>query len=270
MLASLCRLERPDALLLDLPCYEADVFDTLRGTGIPLICIDDWGGPIAADLVINGTVIDAYHRYPNLPAGATALTGGAYTLIRPDFGRTTWTDLDDAGIVIVVGSGQRARDWAHLLLDGDRTGWGPVTMIVGSVFPRRAAFAAAAALRGIDVRGGLDAAALAACLSQAAVTLITGGMVVYEAMAVGVPAVVFPQLDNMIVEAGFLSAAGCILDLGFDAGMSPPVIGRTIDALLADRNLRREMSRRQRAMVDGKGMERAASAISRFLAEPRP
>lgn len=269
-LVELCRSERPDALLFDLPRYEMDLFDALRDTGVPSICVDDWGGEVAADLVINGTVIDAYHRYPRVADTATILAGGRYTLIRPAFGQTPWSDPDDAGLVIVIGSGERARDWAHLLLDGDRAGWGPLTMIVGNAFPSRADFTASAARRGIEVRSGLDAARLAACLSRAALSLITGGMVVYEAMAVGVPAVVFPQLDNLVVEAEFLAAAGCIADLGPEGGMSWPVVSRTVSALLADRERRREMSRRQRAMVDGRGMERAAQAISRFLAERRP
>ncbi|HMA50113.1 MAG TPA: hypothetical protein VKP60_10195 [Magnetospirillaceae bacterium] len=269
-LAALCRTERPDAILLDLPRYEPDLFVALRGTGIPVICIDDWGGCVEADLVINGTVIDAYHQYPRLPAGAEALTGGAYTLIRPAFGQTSWTDPDTARTVIVIGSGDRARDWAHLLIEDDHAGWGPVTMIVGNAFRERAAFAESAARRGVELRGGLDAATLAFCLSQATVALITGGMVVYEAMAVGVPSVVFPQLDNLVIEAEFLSAAGCILDLGFEGGMSMPDVATSVDTLLSDRSLRRTMSRKQNALVDGKGMERAARAISQFLAEWRP
>ena len=269
-LIELCRSERPDALLLDLPRYGTTLFDAVRETGVPSICIDDWGGEVAADLVINGTVIDAYHHYPRVPADATVLAGGAYTLIRPAFGQTPWTDPDETSLVIVIGSGERARDWAHLLLDGDRAGWGPVTMIVGSAFPDRADFTASAARRGIELRSGLDAASLASCLSQASLALITGGMVVYEALAVGVPAVVFPQLDNLVIEAEFLSTAGCIVDLGYEGGMSLPTVSKSVSALLSDRDRRREMSRRQRAMVDGRGMERAAQAISRFLVERRP
>lgn len=264
-LAALCRGEKPDALLFDLPSYQPALFDAAGG--IPTICVDDWGGPMPADLAINGTVIGAYHHYPQ---AGRVLAGGAYTLIRPAFGDTPWSDPAEASVVGVIGSGERARDWAHLLLDADRAGWGPTTLIVGNAFPDRAGFAAAAVKRGIEVRHGLDAASMASCLARSMVALITGGMVVYEALAVGVPAVVFPQLDNMLVETEFLSGAGCIVDLGFQGGMSRPAVSQAVSALIADRTQRREMSRRQTAMVDGKGLERAAQAVSRFLAGDTP
>lgn len=264
--ASLCRRERPDAVLVDLPRYDAEFFKNLRRAGAPIICIDDWGGDVDADLVINGTVIDGYHHYPLLSSGAV-LSGGDYTLIRPQFGRTPWKDPVQPGVVVIVGSGERATEWAWRLLDIDRSGWGRTSMIVGGAFPDREEFASQAAARQIGFHHGLSGDELANRLSEATLTLITGGMVVYEAMAVGVPSVVFPQLRNLVVEAEFLSGLGCIEDLGFEGGMDPARVSASVSGLLADSGRRKQMSKRQRSLIDGRGMERAAKAISRFLQE---
>lgn len=266
-LTAICEAERPDAILLDLPRYPPSLFAELRAIGLPLVCIDDWGGGIDADIIINGTVLDEYHRYSDVRPDATLLLGGAYTLVRPAFGGNPWVDPPSPSVTIVIGSGERASAWAYRLLGPgiERCAWGAVTMVVGAAFPERDRLAAIATAGGVFLRHGLTAQALADLLSASSVALITGGMIVYEALAVGVPAVVFPQLENLIAEANFLADLGCIEDLGFDGGMVPINVETSVLSLLADRPRRIDMSARQRSLIDGRGMERAALAISRFL-----
>jgi spore coat polysaccharide biosynthesis predicted glycosyltransferase SpsG len=266
-LAAICAAERPDAVLLDIPRYPPGLFEELRAIGLPLICIDDMGGAVDADLIINGTILDDYHRYPNVRSNATLLLGCAYALIRPAFGHTPWRAPSTPGVAIVVGSGERAREWAYLLLSSgiDRSVWGNVTMVVGAAFPDRDAIAELAVAEHVALRQDLDSQALADLLSRTSVALITGGMIVYEAMAVGVPAVVFPQLENLIPEARFLAGQGCIADLGFGGGMIPAKVQASVGSLLADRARLEAMSHRQRKLIDGRGMERVGLAISQFL-----
>jgi len=57
-----------------------------------VIALDDEGGELMADLVINGTVPDNYHFYPALRPGGKALTGPFYTLLHAAFGATPWRD----------------------------------------------------------------------------------------------------------------------------------------------------------------------------------
>ncbi len=266
-LAEICREQAADAVLLDIPHYPPGLFAELRRTGLPLICIDDMGGAIDADLVINGTVLQDYHSYPQVPAGSTLLLGPRYALIRLDFGRIRWAPPLRPNVLIVVGSGERAREWAYwLVTEGvDGTAWGSVTMVVGAAFPDFDVIAELGAQCGISLRCGLDAGALAHLLANASVALITGGMIVYEALAVGVPAVVFPLLANMLPEARWLAERGCILGLGGEGGMEAPTVRSAVGHLLSDHRAAEDMSRRQRSLVDGGGMERAARAIARLL-----
>ena len=66
---------RPDAVLMDLPSYPVSFWQHCRTAEIPVIVIDDWGGPIAADLIVNGTVLAAYHRYPAMSDSRRLLCG---------------------------------------------------------------------------------------------------------------------------------------------------------------------------------------------------
>ena len=267
--AALCEAERPDAVLIDLPAYPAGLFATLRRQSIPILCIDDVGGEVDADLIVNGTVLDQYHHYPPVPPGGVRLIGGAYTLVRPAFGASPWTAPSRPAVAIVIGSGDRARDWAFRLLSPelDRRDWGSVTMVVGAAFRDRERLAEAVREAGVVLRHGLAAPELAGLLASASVALITGGMIVYEALAVGVPMVVFPQIENLIPEAAFLAAGGMIEDLGFGGGMKLDMVQAAIAGLTGDPARQQDMSRRQRSLIDGKGMERVAAAISHFLRE---
>lgn len=263
---------RPDAILIDVPRYEPGLWRALRMAGGPVIAIDDYGGAVEADLIINGTVLDAFHRYTDLPSGARVLAGPRHTLIRPEFGATPWRDPATNSVAIVVGSAERARAWAFMLSGPgiDRSGWGEVTMVVGGAFADAGGLARACAAAGIALRQGLAAAAMAGLLANSAVALITGGMVVYEALAVGVPAVVFPQVENLVQEAAWFADHGCIRDLGYEGGMEPERVSGEVRALLDDRAARRAMSARARAIVDGRGMRRAADAIDALLAKVAP
>lgn len=261
---------RPDLILVDHPQPGYGFWSKLNmnAKGIPIVVIDDVGGEVDADLIINGTVLDQYHRYPMLRSQAKLLTGREYSLIRPVFGNISWRDFPDPSVIIVVGSGDRARDWALYLMSGkiDLSGWGKVKMIVGQAFPDMAKLRHDCDALGVSLESGVSGDGMAGALSQSSVALITGGMIVYEALAVGVPAVVFPQMENLIPEARWFAERGCILDLGYEGGMDGNLISEAVGRLLSSSSARVAMSKAQRATIDGHGMVRAAQAIDGALA----
>jgi spore coat polysaccharide biosynthesis predicted glycosyltransferase SpsG len=247
--------------------------------GAVVAVIDDEGGDLDADLVVNGTVLEAYHRYSGLPARAQVLAGPRHTLLRPVFGRSRWPAAGagpgvgrEAGVLMVVGSGAGAADWARFLASEvlDRTGWGRSRLVVGAAFPDRAALVSAGDAAGIQVLVGQSGAELAALLASAPVALITGGMIVYEALAVGVPAVVYPQIPNLLPEARWLAGRGCIHDLGAGGGFDAAAVRGAVNTLLGDRAAAAGMSRRQRRLIDGGGAGRMAAALLALVAGAPP
>ena len=264
-LADLVARESPDLVLVDLPHLPESGWRALRGAGRPVAAVDDEGGAVVADLVINGTVLDRYHHYPALPPGARLLCGADYTLLRPAFGQTAWEAGAARGVVAVAGGGA----WADLLAGPtlDRAGGGPVRLVVGPACPGVEALAARAARHGVVLRQGLSPSALAGALARARVALVTGGMVLYEAMAVGVPAVVFPQMPNLPPEADWFAARGAVRTLGDEGGMDEARLAAEVTALLGDEAAARAQSRAARALVDGRGLARAALALGTLLTE---
>lgn len=260
-----------DAVVVDLPRPAPGLWEQLRRTERPVIAVDDYGGAIAADLIVNGTVLPEYHRYPSRSIRGRVLVGPRYILIRPEFGKTRWTKPRHRSVAIVIGSGRRAHDWAFKLASSslNRSGWGRVTMVVGTAFPKLELLSRACSKAGIILRHGLPANALSTLFARSSVGLITGGMVVYEALAVGVPAVIFPQMTNLVREANWFKAQRCARIIGFHQGFDMDYVGREVTALLHDEVLAQRMSTRARKVIDGRGTTRAASAIVELLQPAR-
>lgn len=257
----------PDLVLVDQPHLDANFWRKLHSLNLaPVVAIDDEGGAVQADLVINGTVIDTYHHYPVLAVESTKLLGSRYALLRPDFMATPWRDPVDGPVLAVIGSGERARRWAFSLAEA-LTVPAPLMMVVGAGFPDPEALSAICAARGIGLLHGLSGTALAAALANARVALITGGMIVYEALAVGVPSVVFPQESNLLPEIAWFAARGSLVDMGYLDGEDPAQVATAVVALLDDPTRRRVMSMVQRSLVDGAGIVRVAAAINQLLVD---
>ena len=265
---------RPDLILVDHPRPGHGFWHGLRASAgdITVVSIDDEGGEVDADLVINGTVLDQYHHYPLLRPQARSLLGREYALIRPVFGATPWRNPCESSVVIVVGSADRARDWALQLVSGkvDLSSWGKVRMIVGRAFPDMSRLQHDCDALGVSLESGLSGERMAEALSQASVALITGGMIVYEALAVGVPAIVYPQIGNLVPEARWFAQRGCIADLGYEGGTNSGVVSEMVGRLLASSSERLAMSSAQRATIDGRGMLRVAKEIDGLLADSGP
>jgi spore coat polysaccharide biosynthesis predicted glycosyltransferase SpsG len=258
---------RPDAILVDLPRRARFPWHDVRKLGVPLIAIDDEGGEVEADLIVNGTVPEEYHQYNRASPATRYLIGPRYTLIRPAFANSPWHAPSGRHVLIIAGSGERATAWARKLVDGGLADLERDTarLVVGASFPDVDSLRNHAREQKIEIFQGLDAARLANLMAQSSVAVLTGGMVVFEALAVGVPVIVFPQIDNAVPAMRSLAAHGCVCDLGYDGGLSMENVRCAIEQLLSDSRAAASQSAAGRAIVDGQGSKRVATVIDEML-----
>lgn len=257
---------QPDLFLCDHPNAPAHIYDVVReGCDVPCVAIDDKGGHVGADLIVNGTVIEELQRYEDLRPNAQLLAGPAYTLVRDEFRRNPWKPPQKRVLTIIVGSGQRAADWAMVLASGGAEfSVDQVIMIVSGSFPAFAELQPRCAERSITLRHGLTAAEMAAALAETTVALTTGGMIVYECVAAGVPAVVFPQEENLVEECAWLHEHGCVVSLGRE-GTSRGLVESACRGVLTNNAKQRALSEASRATIDGRGMLRVVQAIGQLV-----
>lgn len=261
---------RPDALLVDLPARSDRPWHRFRQAGVPIIAIDDEGGDIDADMIVNGTAYDEFHHYRRRSSEPRYLIGPSYALIRPQFAASPWRNPQARRLAVIIGSGERARTWAIELANNglDGIALDSIDLVVGASFSDPDALRRGLEMRGIAVNAhqGLDARRLADLMANSTIALMTGGMIVYEALAVGLPAVVFPNVANLIPEVNWFATRGYVRDLGYEAAMDMECVRTNLVSLLSDRDAAVAQSVAGRRLVDGLGMQRVAKAIDELLA----
>jgi spore coat polysaccharide biosynthesis predicted glycosyltransferase SpsG len=97
-----------------------------------------------------------------------------------------------------------------------------------------------------------------------------GGQTVYELAATGTPMVATGLAANQMPSVDAMRAAGALAYAGdvHDAALGPGLVA-TLAALAADPERRADMSRRGRALVDGRGAPRVARALLDLIGRRR-
>jgi spore coat polysaccharide biosynthesis predicted glycosyltransferase SpsG len=269
-----------------------------RRHGVAVASVHDLGiAPIASDLAIDGSIVSPRRHWP----AAHALLGPRYAALDADIAglrayRAARVDTASAHkteampfaeeqprIVISLGGGHRAglswrigRELAMAFAD--------VQVIVAAGF--------SSATRGArgkkDTRGAASASPcvlpnlrplrapewLRLELARATVAIVAGGVTLYEAAALGVPAVavaVVPAQRPTIagfVRVGAASAAGEASDPSADVADMIARVMRRVTRLLDDARMRERMTMAGCAVVDGQGSQRVALALERLIARP--
>ncbi len=260
-----------------------------NGQAVAVASVHDLGiAPIATDLAIDGSIVSLRRHWP----ATQALLGSRYAVLDEDIARLRAyraARVDTASthptaampfideqprIVVTLGGGQRAglswrigRELAQAFPD--------VQVIVGAGFGGVARAARKKELGDCTLRNLRPLRApeeLRLEIARATVAVVAGGLTLYEAAALGVPAVavaIVPAQRPTIagfVRVGAASAAG---DASVDpAGVVARVMRRAA-RLLDERRARELMTLAARTAVDGQGGQPVGRALEGLVAVPR-
>jgi len=264
----LAELEREPADLVVVDMLDTPDADmrAIRETGVRLVTFDDRGpGRQFADAIINILVEEP--RPESLPQSTRLLEGGDYVVLDPvfediqtrlparEFGplRRVFVAMggaDAAGLSVKVARALR------LIRELDE-----VQFVCGPAFPhveelRRAVDGAPWRSELLTSLPGLLDRYLRADLS-----IVAGGLTMYEVCCVGAPSLAVCQpIDHQLELADRLSTAGAMATVGYGLLASEEQIAEALRQL-ADPRIRRAMSARGPALVDGKGTGRVADAL---------
>lgn len=264
---------RPRLLVIDDPSRTAALpwLRAARRRGLAVVSIHDGGiAPLASDLAIDGSL--GARRGPDLGRSAhDCRLGPSFVVLAPGLdGRRP--DARESSPLLVVGLGGGRHAAAGLAIARSlRTGLDSspglsrarVLLSLGLVSPVPARLPA-----------GVEAVAPArfrAALSRATVAIVAGGTTLYEACALGTPAVAVPVVAGQAPTVRRFARAGlAVAPWRRATGVGSDVWGHAVSAaalrLLADAPRRAELASRGRATFDGHGTTRVADAIVRLLA----
>jgi spore coat polysaccharide biosynthesis predicted glycosyltransferase SpsG len=260
-----------------------------RAHHVAVASVHDLGiAPIASDLAIDGSIVSLRRHWP----ATQALLGSRYAVLDAEIARLRAyraARVDTASthptpampfideqprIVISLGGGRRAglswrigKEIALACPD--------VQVIVAAGFGSGARAARARKEMGActmrNLRPLRAPEELRLEIARATIAIVAGGVTLYEAAALGVPAVavaVVPAQRPTIagfVRVGAASAAG---DASADAAGVITRVMRRVTRLLDDTRARERMTLAARAAVDGQGSQRVGLALQRLMAVP--
>jgi UDP-2,4-diacetamido-2,4,6-trideoxy-beta-L-altropyranose hydrolase len=268
-----CRRLGASALVVDSYGFLPDDLAALVAAGRPVVVFDDTANrELRVDLVINGGVGARQLPYRGGPQ-TRYLLGPSYLALRPEFAEAAPRTIHDnvQRALVTIGGADPGRltaalvRWAIAAL-------GAITLdvVAGPLVDDVASIRAA--VRSVPGRVALHESPkhLRDLMLTADLAITGGGHTLYELAATGTPMVAIRLAENQTPNIDAMRAAGVLAYAGdvHDAALGP-VLGATLAALAVDPGQRAEMSRRGRALVDGRGAPRLARALLDLLRRRR-
>ena len=233
----------------------------------PIILIDDYGNIPSSHLVINGNILSEYHQYEMISHEDRILAGGRYALIHPAFqSSSNDTDRLTECLLIVIGSGENSYRWLDFLLETKPFAkWSNVILVTGHAHPYPEKISEICSQIHVEHRHALTSYELASYVHSCTAGLTTGGMIVYESLAAGLPLMAFPQMGNLVDELNFFSEHDALINLGPHHGFDDRHIHSDLELLRQNPSARIQLQSAGKALVDGSGIQRCATAITNLL-----
>src|SRR6266850_2077722 len=260
------------ALVVDSYGFTPDDLAVFVAAGRPVAVFDDTAHrELPVDLVINGGAGARALPYRGGPR-TRYLLGPSYLALRPEFAeaapRTIHDDVRRA--LVTIGGADPGRLVAPLVRWAV-AGLGAITLdvVAGPLVDDVAAVRAAVGAVAARVVLHESPKHLRDLMLAADLAVTGGGQTVYELAATGTPMaatgtpmVAIGLAANQMPNVDAMRATGALAYAGdvHDAALGPGLVA-TLAALAADPGRRADMSRRGRALVDGRGAPRVARAL---------
>lgn len=229
-----------------------------RRRGIPVSSVHDLGrGRVSSDVVIDGSVGSAPSSRP------IDLSGPDFAILDPLLRERRLRPClrESDRVLIALGGG------AHVLRFGSELAFGICRAVPGVEIVVAAGFSGGrrpdlpSCGQWIQVRRGLSAE-----LARCAVAVLGGGVTLYEACAIGTPAVAVAVAPAQRPTVRAFASHGAALDAGsVTASRAVARVASGVMALLAGGPDVAELTRRARDLVDGCGAFRVADRLASLV-----
>ncbi len=246
-----------DLVVIDDPSRREGnrVLRAARRRGHAVASIHDRGiAPLRSDLAIDGTIC------PGIVPATQLLSGPAYALLDPSIASGRRRARIKGRVLVTLGGGSRTQ----------------LARMIAAHVAERQPQAEVRLAGGWTTRGGRlpsrvawlpTSSSLHGELRRCEVAVVAGGMTLYEAAAVGTPAVAVSIVPAQRPSVRAFSRGGLALDGGLARGTSTAArrsamhVAGLVTRLLEEAPLRARLASKGPLIVDGRGAARVASAL---------
>lgn len=259
-----------DILIVDVLDIAAREDEDLQGISKLVVCIDDEGAGLSyQDILIRPNLLNLPMTTDLKIAKDNYCSGRDYIIIHDDFAKQLVRDETDKKkvktLLVCFGGSDpsgftlRVVGLLKKLEDDIR-----FHVVIGPAFSYKDKVSSMVA---DDMRFRLicNSHNMAENFNSADIALISGGTMLYEACAMGVPAVIFSQNQGQETEAQICQRAGAVVTLGLNDAISDDKILTTIKEIIEDTALRLNMAKAGPKIVSCDGAARIASSLLEYI-----
>ena len=256
-------------LVLDGYHFEPTYQEAIRAAGHRLLVVDDTAHLPCyhADILLNQN-IQAHRLTYVCDPDTVCLLGTRYTLLRPEFfgiGNRERPTPDVARKVLVTLGGSDPDNVTLKVIEALKL-TGPLGLecrvVVGPANPHLESLRQAAEGTVHSLQILTDVTDMSQMMTWADLAIVGAGSTCWELASTGVPILALVLAENQADLAGTLGELLAATDLGNAGSLSPRCIAEALARLSNDRDLRSQMVRSGRALVDGKGAGRIADLLA--------
>ena len=252
-----------DVIVIDVPNCSLEVQRTFKKICRFLVGIDDWGmGPYIYDIMIRPNVL-TLNRPELLEANEETWEGKDYIILHPAYAKLDVAFKEKAEEILVCFGGSDPSGLTLrilLVLTQILPEEIKINLVVGPGFTQSGKI--------LDIMGGRknirtfqNLPNLAGLFSICDTAVISGGTLLYEACAVGIPTVVLAQEMEQHEETKVFAAKKAVLRPDDGLYASDEAISRDIKKVCFDTAVRRMLSRNAKQCVSRDGTQRIVKKI---------
>lgn len=249
---------RPDVLVVDDPSAQqaARWVRRARRLRIPVATLHDLGlGYVESELSIDGSI------EPGITGSPVGLAGPMYAVLDPSVAEARQLPpIDRQGVLIALGGGEHVHQWGTRIAEAILERQPSLTIRIIEGFSQAGQAAPDPRISWVSAPNGLTAD-----LRAASVVVVAGGLTLYEAAALGAPAVALAVVHAQQPTIRGFARRGAAIDAGL--ATDPAAAAHAADAvadLIAHPARAARMAATAARLVDGRGVFRAADAIQQL------
>jgi UDP-2,4-diacetamido-2,4,6-trideoxy-beta-L-altropyranose hydrolase len=256
-------------VILDGYHFDDNYQKYIKDHELNLLILDDYGHShhYFADLVLNQNIYAQEDLYVSRELSVQLLLGVNYSLLRSEFlASKVWSrEIAPAAqkILVTLGGGDLNNVTAKVIqaiaqinVEGLE-----VVVIVGGSNPHLQSIEKVIQELSFNVRLISDPPSILGWMKWADIAVSGGGSTCYELAFLGLPSLIIVLAENQRMVAAGLESAGISINLGWHLDVTPQDIAYRVAGLISSHDLRAEMSRRGRELVDGNGAMRVVQKM---------
>lgn len=259
------------AAILDGYEFDDAYLQSIRPHVSFMLSIDDLAQTsFCSDMVLNQNIhARAEHYQGKLSNGHKLLLGPRYALLRSEFGKFYARQRDFAQVknILVAFGGADPWNVTFKALEAlrDLKGDCLVNVTLGLANPHKEEIKEYVLKSKRNISLFENTPRMAELMLEADLAISSGGTITWELCCLGVPTLQIILAQNQVGAVQELERCGITQNIGWHEQTSTQQIHQAVMGLMADRQTRKEMSVRAKALVDGLGTQRVLSEILSYL-----